>query len=72
MSGVGDRYARFYTFTLDEAADMIAAQRHYARSVPAGLTVEEMKPRPMKAYYEFIYIYDMVFGEKAERSRSNS
>ena len=22
MSGVGDRYARFYTFTLDEAADV--------------------------------------------------
>ena len=54
-------------------ADVVVHNRvAYARSVPAGLTVEEMKPRPMKAYDEFVYIYDMVFGEKAERSRSNS
>ena len=53
-------------------ADVVVHNRvAYARSVPAGLTVEEMKPRPMKAYDEFIYIYDMVFGDKAELSRRN-
>ena len=54
-------------------ADVVVHNRvAFARSVPAGLTVGEMRPRPTKAYEEFISIYDLVFGDKGEMSPRNS
>lgn len=51
-------------------ADAVVHNRvAFARSVPAGLTVGEMRPRPTKAHEEFVSIYDLVFGNQAAPGR---